>query len=186
MSIDRHEKNSKMFAKEITVKLDKLNAEDSLYMLRFLSQKNKTLLHLYFRNTLFYPFSEDDELRKKQLEAVPYLVKLIKLAEKYNQRDGWWLKDRSPLNHDRSPINNVSTKLIFKEGEIKIISKAKINGHSYLEFAVGDKHEGNAEYFAEYYKEDILKAAILLEPISWNRLEYKDMRQNYNLKRVLV
>ena len=186
MTVDMHKANPKMSAKEITIKLDSINVEDSLYMLRFLSQKNKTLLHLYFRNTLFFPFSEDDELRKKQFQAVPYLVKLIKLSEKFNQRDGWWLDDRSLLTHDRNPINNVSTKLIVKDGEIKIINEAKISGHSYLEFAVGDKYEGNAEYFAKTYKEDILKAAILLEPITWDRRNYQDLRQNYNLKRVLV
>ena len=74
MSYIRHENDPKKSAKEITVKLDKLNVEDALYMLRFLKGKNKTILHLYFRNMLFYPFSLDDELESNNLKQ--FLMRL--------------------------------------------------------------------------------------------------------------
>lgn len=186
MSEDIPKRDPIFSVKEITVKLDKLNAEDALYMLRFLSTKNKMILHLYFRNMLFYPFSVNDELRKQQLEAIPYVVKLIKLSEKFNQRDGWWEKNQCPLTHERSPHNNIPTKLIVKKGEIKIIDVNKSPGKYLLEFMNSGKYEGNAEYFAETYKEDILKAGIFLKRIEWNRLESSELRKNYNLKKVLT
>lgn len=161
MSYIRHENDPKKSTKEITVKLDKLNAEDALYMLRFLKGKNKTILHLYFRNMLFYPFSLDDELRKQQFEAIPYAVKLIKLSEKFNQRDGWWEENQSPLTHELRPHNNIPTKLVVRDGEIKIIDGNKYHSKYFLEFMDKGKYKGNAEYFAKAYKDDLLKAGIL-------------------------
>lgn len=172
-----------MTKKKIKIKLDRINIEDALYIFRFLSSDNKQTIRQHFRNTLHFPYSSDDELRKKQFEASPVLIKLIDLRNKFNQRDGWTVEKHSPLSHSQHPINNQSTKIIVVNDEIKIIDEKDYKGRFFLEFANFGKYEGNAQFFAEMYKEDILKASPLLIPFSTENKECNLL--DYNFKRII-
>ncbi|GAA4281954.1 CCDC174 family protein [Gaetbulibacter aestuarii] len=186
MSHDIHAKRKDKPKENVSIKVENINVEDALYLLRLLNFEDKSTLHRRFRGLLYFPFSKDDELRKKQFEAVPYLIKLMDLCDKFNQRDGWWLDDQSPIEHNRRPHNNVPTKLIVQKGEIKIVNRKDYTGTFLLEFIESGKYKGNAECFVKSYKDDILKAGILLNPIHWNVKETKELRNNYNLKRVMI
>jgi hypothetical protein len=146
----------------LQIDLSKINTEQALFLATFLKGKQRTALHMFFKNTLLYINREKNEERKKRLiEAHPYLMKLIHIADKFNQRDGWWLEDQCVLTHDKVPHNNLGSIVTVNKNEIKIITRKNYNKY-FLEFATGGKHEGNLEYFIETYKEDILKAAPFL------------------------
>ena len=117
---------------------------------------------MFFFNTLNYINRETNkELKKKLIEAHPYLLKLRKLADKFNQRDAWWLEDQCVLTHDERPHNNLKTVITVDNGKIDI-KERKSSGLYFLEIMCSGKYEGNLEYFVETYKEDILRAAPFL------------------------
>lgn len=156
--------------KKIAINLDDINIENALYIYQFLNRVDRNKLSVYFGRSLRFPYSKDDELRKIQFEASPYFVKLKKICNKFNQRDDWNNENYCPITHNLSPINNQSTKLIVQQGEIRIVDIKDFQGSSFLlEFVDFGKFKGNAQYFAEIYKEDILKAASLLIPFKIGR-----------------
>ena len=146
----------------IPIDLNKINTEQALFLATFLKGKNRIALHMFFKNTLLHINKEKNEdCRKKLIEAHPYLMKLIHLADKFNQRDGWWLDNQCLLSHEKIPHNNLQAILIVEENEIKIIKRKNWKKY-FLEFANDGKYTGNLEYFIKTYKEDILKAAPFL------------------------
>lgn len=153
----------------IKININKIDIELAQFLWKYpnhlLRTEERLKLYKKFGSLLNFSFSEDPIRRKQQLLAMPHLVFLKSQANKFNQRIGWWSNDFCPLVDEDRPQNNVDTKLIVINDEVKIVNKNEIpNFVFYLEFADFDKYKGNANYFAEIYREIILEASIFLDP----------------------
>ncbi|MCG9793660.1 hypothetical protein [Flavobacterium algicola] len=155
--------------KHIKINIDKIDLELAQllwkYPNRLLATDERLKLYEKFGKLLQFNFSENSIIYNDQLLAMPHLVYLVGQARKFNQRTGFYTSQYCPIVEEDRPINNVNTKVIVINNEVKIVDKKEYpNFLFYLEFADYDKYKGNAIYFVEIYKEIILKSSIFLDP----------------------
>ncbi len=151
---------------EVEINLEELSIKNLYYLQGMLKgRKNRRKVNEYTCYIFNRIRKKWGDLSEEQFDALEILLELRKKANKFNQRDGWWLKDRSPLSHEENPINNTGLKIVVINDAVKIVKYDEFVPETeyFLEFADHEKYKGNVEYFAKTYEEDILKAAIFLK-----------------------